>query len=75
MWEDAQVAANGFLEEFEHPLLGTLRGPSPIIRMSATPTRIQRSSPALGEHTEEVLQSLGFTAEQISGFQAQGITN
>ena len=75
MAEDPQVVANGFLEEFEHTLLGTLRGPSPIIRMSGTPTRIQRASPALGEHTEEVLQTLGFTADQISEFQTKGITN
>ncbi len=75
MAEDPQVVANGFLEEFEHTLLGTLRGPSPIIRMSGTPTRIQRASPALGEHTEEVLQTLGFSADQISEFQAKGITN
>ncbi|MGE0602030.1 MAG: CaiB/BaiF CoA transferase family protein [Dehalococcoidia bacterium] len=75
MADDPQVQANGFLEEFEHTLLGTLRGPSPIVRMSGTPTRIQRASPALGEHTEEVLQTLGFTPEQIAEFQAKGITN
>ena len=75
MWTDAQVEANGFLEEYEHTLLGTLRGPSPIVRMSGTPTRIQRAAPALGEHTEEVLCSLGFSAEQISGFRAAGLTN
>jgi len=75
MWTDAQVAANGFLEEYEHTLLGPLRGPSPIVRMSGTPTRIQRASPALGEHTEEVLCEAGFTPEQAAAFREQGITN
>lgn len=75
MADEPQVIANGFLEEFEHTLLGTLRGPAPIVRMSGTPTRIQRAAPALGEHTEEVMQALGFTPEQIAGFQAQGVTN
>jgi crotonobetainyl-CoA:carnitine CoA-transferase CaiB-like acyl-CoA transferase len=75
MWDDPQVQANGFLEEYEHTLLGPLRGPSPIVRMSGTPTRIQRAAPALGEHTEEVLVALGFNQEQIAGFRAAGITN
>jgi len=75
MWTDSQVAANGFLEEYEHTLLGPLRGPSPIVRMSGTPTRIQRASPALGEHTEEVLCEAGFTPEQAAAFRDQGITN
>jgi crotonobetainyl-CoA:carnitine CoA-transferase CaiB-like acyl-CoA transferase len=75
MWDDPQVIANGFLEEYEHTLLGPLRGPSPILRMSGTPTRIQRAAPALGEHTEEILTALGFDQEQLAGFRAAGITN
>ena len=75
MWDDPQVVANSFLQEYEHTLLGPLRGPSPIVRMSGTPTRIQRAAPALGEHTEEILSTLGFDQEQIAGFRAAGITN
>jgi crotonobetainyl-CoA:carnitine CoA-transferase CaiB-like acyl-CoA transferase len=75
MWADPQVAANGFLENYEHTLLGPLRGPSPMVRMSGTPTRIQRASPALGEHTEEVLLEAGFSDEQIAAFRENGVTN
>lgn len=75
MPDDPQVVANGFLEEYEHTLLGPLRGPSPIVRMTGTPTRIQRAAPALGEHTEEILRSLGFSGDQIAEFQAKGVTN
>lgn len=71
---DPQVEANGFLEEYEHTLLGTLRGPSPIVRMSGTPTRIQRAAPALNEHGEQVLRELGFNEEQIAGFRERKIT-
>jgi crotonobetainyl-CoA:carnitine CoA-transferase CaiB-like acyl-CoA transferase len=75
MWEDPQVAANGFLEEYDHTLLGPLRGPSPIVRMSGTPTCIQRAAPALGEHSDDILCEVGFTAEQIASFREKGIAN
>lgn len=37
----------------------------PPIDLSETPTRISRGAPALGEHTEEVLAGLGYSAERI----------
>jgi formyl-CoA transferase len=72
LWEDEHVAANGYFEHYEHPLLGTLGGPSPIVRMSETPTRIQRSSPALGEHTDEVLAALGLGDGEIGALREAG---
>lgn len=75
LWDDPQVHANNFLIDYDHTLLGPLRGPAPIVQMSATPTRVQRASPALGEHTREVLESLGFSEEEIDSFHANGVTN
>lgn len=75
MWQDPQVQANGFLIDYEHTLLGPLRGPAPMIQMSATPTRVQRAAPALGEHTVEVLLEAGFSQLQIDEFQRDGLTN
>jgi formyl-CoA transferase len=73
LWDDPQVEANSYVVEYDHTLLGPLRGNAPVVSMSATPTRVQRASPALGEHTEEVLTELGFTADEVSGFRAQGV--
>ena len=64
-WDDPQVVANEYIVEFDHTLLGPLRGASPIVRMSATPTRVQRASPALGEHTDDVLRALGIDESEI----------
>ena len=75
MWTDPQVAANGYLVEYEHTLLGPLRGPAPMVQMSVTPTRIQRASPALGEHTADVLAEVGFSAADIDAFREGGVTN
>jgi formyl-CoA transferase len=40
--------------------------------MSETPTRIQRSSPALGEHTDEVLAALGLGDGEIGALREAG---
>ena len=50
-------------------------GPAPMVQMSGTPTGVRRASPALGEHTEEVLTELGFSAADIAGFSEAGVTN
>ncbi|GIW14013.1 MAG: CoA transferase [Tepidiforma sp.] len=71
LFDDPQVAANGFIEEYDHTLLGPMRGPAPVVQMSATPTRIQRASPALGEHTDEVLREAGFDDAEIARFRAE----
>jgi crotonobetainyl-CoA:carnitine CoA-transferase CaiB-like acyl-CoA transferase len=72
LWEDPQVVANRYLVEYEHSLLGPLRGNAPIVQMSGTPTRVQRASPALGEHTEEILCEAGFTPDDILALRENG---
>ena len=52
---DDQVWANGYLESFDHPDLGTWTYVTTPLSFSATPTRIRRPAPGLGEHNAEVL--------------------
>lgn len=66
MASDPQVAANEYLIEYDHTLFGPLRGPAPVVKMSGTPTRVQRASPALGEHTDQVLCGLGYSEDAIA---------
>ncbi len=73
LFDDPQVIANNFIVEYDHTLLGPLRGPAPIVQMSGSPTRVQRASPALGEHTNDVLCELGFGAEEIGAFHERGV--
>jgi crotonobetainyl-CoA:carnitine CoA-transferase CaiB-like acyl-CoA transferase len=71
--EDPQVVAMGALEEFEHHLGGPMRQPRPQGRFSETPAGLHRSSPGLGEHTEEVLGECGYSADQIEQLRRDGI--
>ena len=56
----ADVAANehlnerGFFRDFEQPPFGKLRSSGPMFRASASPLRIRRPAPQLGEHQHEV---------------------
>jgi crotonobetainyl-CoA:carnitine CoA-transferase CaiB-like acyl-CoA transferase len=49
-----QLASRDFFVEIHHPAAGRLRYPGPPWKLSATPWRLLRPAPLLGEHTEEV---------------------
>jgi len=55
-FEDEHFKARGFQVELEHPELGrTLRYPGAPYRLPASPWKLARRAPLLGEHTEELL--------------------
>ena len=72
MSEHPQYWANGYLEEIETPHLGNMRVPGPPIQMSATPSRVQGSGPILGFHTEQILQSVGYSWDEIEALKDSG---
>lgn len=71
---DEQVIANDLVVELEHSLAGKLKMVGPLIKMSATPLKARSASPALGEHTNEVLGALGYTAQEIQRLKDIGVT-
>ena len=73
--EDEQIEANGLRVELEHSLAGRVKMVGPIIGMSETPLEAISASPALGEHTDEILLSLGYSKEEISDLKEGGITH
>lgn len=64
--KDPQVIHNGIIKEIQHPVAGTYKAIGTPIEMSETPPTIRRPAPLLGEHNEEILKHLGYTAEQIN---------
>jgi formyl-CoA transferase len=70
--EDPQVIANDLVAQVEHSLVGTIDMFGPPAKMSESPLRIQRASPALGEHTDEVLAEFGYAPDEITELRASG---
>ncbi len=64
--EDPQALAMDFFSEIDQPGVGKLRMINEPMRFVQDPASIQSTVPALGEHTDEVLASLGYSAEQIA---------
>jgi crotonobetainyl-CoA:carnitine CoA-transferase CaiB-like acyl-CoA transferase len=72
--DDAHIRAAHLLEEREYPGLDQTvpLAPTPI-ELSETPGAYRRPAPLLGEHTQQILVSLGYDEDQIAALRAEGI--
>ena len=72
--QDPQIRARELLIYLDYP-----GSPKPVpvpdqpVRLSATPAEIRHRAPTLGEHTDEVLDGLGFSADEIAAFRIAGV--
>jgi len=63
---DAQIMANDYIIDVEHPTLGKVKMTGFPFKFSETPAGVWRTAPQFGQHTEEVLMDLlGFTWEEL----------
>lgn len=65
--EQPHLKAVGMFPEIEHPTEGTIRQARPPARFSESPASIHRMPPGLGQHTRELLASLGYSDADIDG--------
>jgi formyl-CoA transferase len=70
--EEPALRATGTIVEVDHPARGKYLTVGNPIKMSDSATEVTRS-PLLGEHTEEVLGQLGYSAAQIAEFRAERV--
>ncbi|MEX0697797.1 MAG: formyl-CoA transferase [Dongiaceae bacterium] len=69
--EDASLAQRGTVVEVAHPTRGTFTTVGCPIKLSESPVEVI-ASPALGEHTEDVLRELGYGDNEIANARAEG---
>ncbi|MDG2332696.1 MAG: CoA transferase [Myxococcota bacterium] len=62
---DPQVQHRRSVVELNDPRFGPVQYLAPPIRFERTPASIERHAPRLGEHTDEVLEELGVSADAI----------
>ena len=72
MAADPHTAAREMVVELEHPRAGRTRALGLPIKLSATPGRIARAAPLLGQHTREVLAEYGFAGAEIEALIGAG---
>ncbi len=60
--------------DFYHPVLGPTKWLQTPLTYSETPVATKKMAPELGENTEEILlETLGYSWEDIGTLQAEGV--
>ncbi|HET7182006.1 MAG TPA: CoA transferase, partial [Candidatus Limnocylindrales bacterium] len=68
-----QAQALGVRVPLQHPALGSVDQVAPPYELSATPASVRTPPPLLGEHTDEILGELGYSATEIRSLHDSGI--
>lgn len=69
---DPQLIHREMIVELDHPIEGKVKQVGIPMKLSETPGAIRSFPAALGEHTDEVLAGLGYSAEDIKRLRSEG---
>jgi formyl-CoA transferase len=69
---EPSLRETGTVVEVDHPKRGKYLSVGNPIKLSDSPTEVKRS-PLLGEHTNEVLNELGYTSDQIEALRSERV--
>jgi crotonobetainyl-CoA:carnitine CoA-transferase CaiB-like acyl-CoA transferase len=72
--DSTEHAAAGLHARYGHAVYGSLQQIGALWDFDDLPLVIERAPPALGEHSREVLEMLGFNAQDIDELVNQGVT-
>ena len=72
VFADPQIKHLGLAAPVEHKRLGRIELVASPVNMSGLPRGIRTPTPERGEHTEAILQGLGYTADEITALREKG---
>jgi len=71
---NSQLNSRDYFQEIGHPEAGDFRYPGPPYRLSASPPRVVRAAPTLGQHNREILcDELGLAASEYASLSQAGV--
>lgn len=70
---DEQALANDYFVDWDHPTYDRIRLLNNPIKLSRSPAENRCKAPDLGEHTEQILEDLGYDSAAISKLKNEGI--
>jgi crotonobetainyl-CoA:carnitine CoA-transferase CaiB-like acyl-CoA transferase len=73
VFSDPQVLHREMYLEMLHPTLGAIKQTGLPIKFSQTPGGLDRHPPLLGEHSQEILKGLGYSATEIRQLTEQSV--
>jgi formyl-CoA transferase/CoA:oxalate CoA-transferase len=73
LFSDPHVLHRGMVQEIVHPTAGVIKLPGIPVKLSETPGSIEHPPPLLGEHTRDILTSLGYTDSTIKTLKEKGV--
>ena len=73
LMDHPQIEANQSIERHQFEGFGEVRQARPAARFSRTPSSVRAPAPKLGEHTQEILQELGYDADTQEAMISAGI--
>ena len=66
VFSEPQVEATDMLEVLDHPVAGKIKVVGIPWKLLGTPLKIQGPPPTLGQHTDEIMSSIGYSAKEIT---------
>jgi crotonobetainyl-CoA:carnitine CoA-transferase CaiB-like acyl-CoA transferase len=73
IFADPHITAREDLVTVDDPVIGAVRQQAPFPRIVGSPAVVPSGAPELGADTDDVLSSLGMSADEIEGLRAKGV--
>jgi crotonobetainyl-CoA:carnitine CoA-transferase CaiB-like acyl-CoA transferase len=73
VYQHPQIKARQMDIEVEHPIAGRTHAIGFPVKYSATPGQLYRPAPVLGQHTFQILEALGISAEECHRLEESGV--
>jgi crotonobetainyl-CoA:carnitine CoA-transferase CaiB-like acyl-CoA transferase len=71
--DDPHIKASDILTTTDYPGIGKAPIAATPVKLHGTPGEVRRRAPTLGEHSDEILRELGYSAAQIDDLRASGV--